>query len=69
MTSNTSKGSGEFDLNAQFRSVMHELGLAGAVLRNQALLARPGTGRARVKQAGMDNRLRLRATVTDHQES
>jgi crotonobetainyl-CoA:carnitine CoA-transferase CaiB-like acyl-CoA transferase len=28
MTSNTSKGSGEFDINAEFRSVMHELGLS-----------------------------------------
>jgi crotonobetainyl-CoA:carnitine CoA-transferase CaiB-like acyl-CoA transferase len=44
-------------------------GPAGAVLRNQALLARPGTGGARIKQAGLDNRLRPRATVTDHQES
>ncbi|MBV8180836.1 MAG: hypothetical protein JOY55_19535 [Mycobacterium sp.] len=28
MASNTSKGSGSFDINAEFRSVMHELGLA-----------------------------------------
>ena len=44
-------------------------GPTGAVLRNEALLAGPGTGGAWVKQAGMDNHLRLRATVTDHQES
>ena len=28
MASNTSKGSGEFDINAEFRSVMHDLGLS-----------------------------------------
>src|SRR6516165_7904850 len=28
MTSNTSKESGDFDINAQFRGVMHELGLS-----------------------------------------
>jgi len=28
MTSNTSKGSGSFDINAEFRSVMHDLGLS-----------------------------------------
>jgi crotonobetainyl-CoA:carnitine CoA-transferase CaiB-like acyl-CoA transferase len=28
MTSNTSKGSGDFDINAEFRSVMHSLGLS-----------------------------------------
>jgi hypothetical protein len=28
MTSNTSKGSGDFDINAEFRSVMHDLGLS-----------------------------------------
>jgi crotonobetainyl-CoA:carnitine CoA-transferase CaiB-like acyl-CoA transferase len=28
MTSNTSEGSGEFDINAEFRSVMHDLGLS-----------------------------------------
>src|SRR5262249_10087276 len=33
-------------------------GPAGAVLRDQALLARPVTGGARVKQARMDNQLR-----------
>ena len=38
-------------------------GPTGAVLRNQALLARPGTGGARVKQACMDNQLRLRGSA------
>ena len=38
-------------------------GPTGAVLRNQALLARPGTGSARVKQACMDNQLRLRGSA------
>jgi hypothetical protein len=28
MTSNTSKGSGSFDINAEFRSVMNDLGLS-----------------------------------------
>jgi hypothetical protein len=28
MASNTSKESGDFDINAQFRAVMHELGLS-----------------------------------------
>src|SRR6516225_3944902 len=28
MTSNTSNGSGSFDINAEFRSVMHDLGLS-----------------------------------------
>ena len=41
------------------------VGSANAVLRNLALPAGCATGGARVKQTGMDNRLRLRATVMD----